>query len=102
MSRFVVKFSICQVDPQKKKIFLIAVISALVIGAIVVAVVLGGKSKDGLSFGEKPQTAETDANGNPVVTDPSGNGAPNSGADTSKMQDGGADTTPGFGELIRP
>ena len=97
------KFSFAEffADPMKKKIFLVTVVSILVVGAIVVAIVLGGKGKDkgDGSFLGRPQTVETDEAGNPVTQDSTGNSS-----ETTKkvLQTAGADTNDNFGELIRP
>ena len=103
MSRFFKNFFS---DPMKKKIFLVALISVLVIGAVVVAIVLGGKASDSDgSFSEKKQnTSDAETTKNSTITTPSIPLTPDSekdGADSS-VSNGGADTTPGYGSLIRP
>ena len=96
-------------DPMKKKIFLIVLVSVLVLAAVVVAVVLGGKSgdADGGSFLEKLQgtsTVETENSNSPAITTPAITLQPDSSTGTSgsAVAVGGADTTPGYGSLIRP
>lgn len=91
-------------DPMKKKLFLIILVSVLVIGAVVVAVILGGKSEDGNdSFIEKLR-GETTTEASPAITTPSITLQP----DSETTQSGSSievvnrDTTPGYGGLIRP
>ena len=96
-------------DPMKKKIFLIVLVSVLVLAAVVVAILLGGKSNDSDdgSFLEKWQGAsatEEETTKAPAITTPAITVQPDSTTETSgsSVAIGGADTTPGYGGLIRP
>ena len=106
MTYFFVKFFS---DPVKKKIFFIVLVSVLVLGAVFAAVVLGGKSGDSNdgSFIEKLRgtSATEDAPARtPEITTPAITLQPDSTTETSgsTVAIGGADTTPGYGGLIRP
>lgn len=101
MSRFFKNFFS---DPMKKKIFIVTLISVLVLGAVVVAIVLGGKSGDADgSFFEKKNTSDAETTKNSTVTTPyiplTPDAEKNNG---SSVANGGADTTQGYGSLIRP
>ena len=93
-------------DPMKKKIFIVTLVSVLVLGAVVVAIVLGGKSGDANgSFFEKDQkTSEAETTKNSTITTPSIPLTPDSEKDSSgsSFTIGSMDTTPGYGSLIRP
>ena len=102
MKRF---FKALFADPQKKKIFLITLISVLVLAAVIVGIVLGGGSDNGEdgSFSKKDQSVSTEASGNSGITTPSISVTPDAeGGSGSTVEVGGADTTPGYGQLIRP
>ena len=102
MKRF---FKALFADPAKKKIFLITLISVLVLAAVIVGIVLGGGSDNGEdgSFSKKDQSVSTEASGNSGITTPSISVTPDAeGGSGSTVEVGGADTTPGYGQLIRP
>ena len=93
-------------DSNKRKILLVTLISVVLLVAIVLLVVLGGNGakSDGQSFGNKQQSAE---NGSGTIAEP---------ADEEEIEEettqksglnvgddnGGAETTPGYGALHRP
>ena len=102
MKRF---FKALFADPAKKKIFLITLISVLVLAAVIVGIVLGGRSDNGEdgSFSKKDQSVSTEASGTSGITTPSISVTPDAEGDSgSTVEVGGADTTPGYGQLIRP
>ena len=102
MKRF---FKALFADPAKKKIFLITLISVLVLAAVIVGIVLGGRSDNGEdgSFSKKDQSVSTEASGNSGITTPSISITPDAErGSTSSVEVGAIDTTPGYGSLIRP